>query len=39
MTDNEYMQIAIKEAEKAASIGEVPVGAIAVIDGEIVGLS
>ena len=39
MTDNEYMQIAIKEAEKAASIGEVPVGAIAVIDGEIVAKS
>lgn len=39
MTDNEYMQIAIKEAEKAAKIGEVPVGAIAVIDGEVVAKS
>lgn len=39
MTDTEYMQIAIAEAKKAAEIGEVPVGAIAVIDGEIAAKS
>lgn len=39
MTDVEYMQVALKCAEQAAAIGEVPVGAIAVIDGKIVAES
>ena len=36
MTDEEYMQEAIKEAKKAASIDEVPVGCVIVKDGEII---
>lgn len=37
MTDKEYMQAAIQLAQEAASNGEVPVGAIVVKDGEIIG--
>lgn len=37
MTDTEYMQLALQLAEAAASAGEVPVGAIIVKDGVIVG--
>lgn len=37
MTDQEYMQIALALAGEAAEAGEVPVGAIVVKDGEIVG--
>lgn len=37
MTDQEYMQIALELAQQAASNGEVPVGAIVVKDGEIIG--
>lgn len=37
MTDHEYMQIALDLAAEAAEAGEVPVGAIVVKDGEIVG--
>jgi tRNA(adenine34) deaminase len=37
MTDSDYMQQAIKLAEQAAENGEVPVGAIVVCNGEIVG--
>ena len=33
---NEYMQEALKEAELAASEGEIPVGAVIVKDGEII---
>lgn len=36
MTHEEYMREAIAEAEKAAAIGEVPVGAVIVKDGEII---
>ena len=36
-TDEFYMAKALRLAEKAAAIGEVPVGAILVKDGEIVG--
>ena len=32
-----YMALALREARKAARIGEVPVGAVIVKDGEIVG--
>ncbi len=37
MSDTEYMQIAIQLAQEAAKNGEVPVGAIVVKDGEIIG--
>lgn len=37
MTDQEYMQIALELAADAAEAGEVPVGAIVVKDGAIVG--
>ena len=37
MDDDEYMREAIAEAEAAAALGEVPVGAIVVVDGAIVG--
>ena len=33
---NKYMQEAIKEAEKARAIDEVPIGAVVVLDGEII---
>lgn len=36
-TDVEAMQVAISEARKAADAGEVPIGAIAVADGYILG--
>jgi len=31
------MRLALEEAEKAAALGEVPVGAVVVVDGEAVG--
>ena len=34
---NEFMNEAIREAEKAAGLNEVPIGAIIVCDGEILG--
>jgi tRNA(adenine34) deaminase len=37
MTDEEYMREALSLAEKAFELGEVPVGAVAVCDGKIVG--
>lgn len=37
MTDNEYMQMALELAAEAAVAGEVPVGALVVKDGEIIG--
>jgi len=37
MTDQEYMQIALQLAQQGAAAGEVPVGALVVRDGEIVG--
>ena len=40
MKDDVYfMRIAIEEAKKSAQLGEVPVGAVVVKDGEIVGCS
>ncbi len=36
---NKYMQEAIAEAKKAAEMGEVPVGAVVVFNGEIVARS
>ena len=37
MTDHEYMQEALSLAKQAGYAGEVPVGAIVVKDGEIIG--
>ena len=36
-TDEDYMRIALLEAQKAADAGEVPIGAVIVKDGVIVG--
>ena len=36
--DEKYMNIAIDEAKKAAVLGEVPIGAIIVHQGEIIGV-
>lgn len=35
--DNVFMSMALEEAEKAGSGDEVPVGAIVVLDGEVIG--
>jgi tRNA(adenine34) deaminase len=35
-TDEDYMKEAIKEAKKAESLAEVPIGAIIVLDGKII---
>lgn len=37
MTDSDFMQIALNLAQQAAAAGEVPVGAIVVKNGEIIG--
>ncbi|WP_099224034.1 tRNA adenosine(34) deaminase TadA [Listeria costaricensis] len=37
MEPADYMRIAMDEAKKAQAIGEVPIGAIVVKDGEIIG--
>jgi len=37
MIDNEYMQIALELAKQAEQAGEVPVGAVVVKDGVIIG--
>lgn len=36
-TDESYMSLALELAREAAKLGEVPVGAVAVWDGEVVG--
>lgn len=36
MTDEQLMQVALREARIAADLGEVPVGAVIAKDGEIV---
>lgn len=36
-TDEEWMQLALAEAQKAAELGEVPVGAVAVFNGQVIG--
>ncbi len=36
MTDSDFMRLALIEAQKAADLGEVPVGAVLVLNGEIV---
>lgn len=35
--DETYMKLAIAEAKKAEAIGEVPIGAVIVHDGEVIG--
>ncbi len=37
MSDKEFMREAIKEAQRAFSENEVPVGAVVVLDGKIIG--
>ena len=34
--DQKYMKIALSEAKTAAEIGEIPIGAVLVLDGEII---
>lgn len=34
--DQDFMRLAIAEAQKAADIGEVPVGSVVVLDGQVV---
>lgn len=36
MTDEMIMRLALDEAKKAAEIGEVPVGAVVALDGEVI---
>lgn len=36
MNDEEYMELALKEAQKAFDAGEVPVGAVVVLNGKII---
>jgi tRNA(adenine34) deaminase len=35
-TDEDFMRMALAEAEKAAACGETPIGAVLVIDGEVI---
>lgn len=35
--DEQWMRVALEQAAKAAELGEVPVGAVAVLDGRIIG--
>ncbi|MEY8351574.1 tRNA adenosine(34) deaminase TadA [Bacillus cereus] len=37
--DNYFMQLAIEEAKKAEEIQEVPIGAVIVLDGEVVSVA
>jgi tRNA(adenine34) deaminase len=37
VTDSEYMQLAIEQAQAAAVRGEVPIGAIVVLEGQVIG--
>ncbi|HCJ4362715.1 TPA: tRNA-specific adenosine deaminase, partial [Listeria innocua] len=37
MEQDFFMQQALEEAKKAREIGEVPIGAVVVLDGEIIG--
>ncbi|QHE50599.1 tRNA adenosine(34) deaminase TadA [Pontibacillus sp. HMF3514] len=36
MSHEEFMELAIKEAKKAEEIGEVPIGAVIIKDGEVI---
>ena len=35
--DEQWMRLALAQAEEAAALGEVPIGAIAVLDGNVIG--
>ena len=35
LSDEDFMRLALAEAQKAAELGEVPVGAVVALDGEI----
>lgn len=35
--DEYYMRLALREAERAARHGDVPIGAVVVLDGEVIG--
>jgi tRNA(adenine34) deaminase len=35
-TDTDFMRLALDEAEQAAAAGETPIGAVLVINGEVV---
>jgi tRNA(adenine34) deaminase len=37
VTDDDAMRLALAEAERARSLGEVPIGAIVVVEGRVVG--
>jgi tRNA(adenine34) deaminase len=37
VTDEDWMRAALAQAERAAAIGEVPVGAVVVVGGEVIG--
>jgi tRNA(adenine34) deaminase len=37
MNDYDYMRLALAEAEKALATGDVPIGAVAVYGGEVIG--
>lgn len=34
--DQKYMEMALSEARKAAELGEIPIGAVLVLDGEVI---
>ena len=36
LTDDNYMQLALANAVQAAQVGEVPVGAVVVLDGQVI---
>lgn len=36
MSDHDYMQLALVQAKKAAALGEIPIGAVLVCDGEVI---
>ena len=36
LTDNDFMQLALVQAAQAAQAGEVPVGAVVVLDGQVI---
>ena len=37
-SDQQFMTLALEEARRAATLGEVPVGAVVVLDGKIIAL-
>jgi tRNA(adenine34) deaminase len=36
--DNRWMRLALRQAEEAAALGEVPIGAVAVLNGEVIAV-